>query len=74
MMTSIVKEVTNWWLHKLNFPHLSLQVVQPKLDKLLKAYKKCVKQGNYVTLNNLFNITKENGKWPCNDDKKLYRL
>ena len=58
----IVEEVTNLWRHKLNFPHLSLQVVQAKLDKLLKAYKKCVKQGYYVTLNDLFDITKENSE------------
>ena len=49
-------------------------MVQAKLDKLLKIYKKCVKQGNYVTLNDLFDITKENGEWLCNEDKKLYRL
>ena len=40
----IAKEVTSLWQKKLNFPNLSIQVVQAKLDQVLNTYDECLKE------------------------------
>lgn len=70
----ISEEVTNLWRNKLNFPHLSDQVIKSKLDKALKTYDECVRRGSYEALNELFDITKVNGLWLASEDKQLYHL
>jgi len=55
----------------LNFPNLSIQVVQAKLDQVLNTYDECVKRGKYDPLNEVFDITKENGEWLCSEDRRL---
>ena len=70
----IAKEVSSLWQNKLNCPKLSSQVTEVKLDKVLKTYDECVKRGKYDLLDEVFDITKENGEWLCSDDKKLYYL
>ena len=70
----ISREVTRLWENRLNFPTLSIQVVQAKLDKLLKAYDECVKRSKYDSLDEVFDVTKESGEWLCSEDKRLYHL
>lgn len=70
----IAKEVTSLWQKKLNFPNLSFQVMQAKLDQVLNTYDECVKRGKYDPLNEVFDITKENGEWLCSEDRRLYHL
>ena len=41
---------------------------------MLKTYNKCVKQGKYDSLNEVFYITKKDGEWLCCEDKRLYNL
>lgn len=55
----ISKEVTSLWQKKLNFPNLSNQVIQAKLEKVLHTYDECVKRGKCDPLNEIFDITKE---------------
>ena len=73
-LKEISKEVTRLWENKLNFPTLSIQVVQEKLDKLLKTYDECVKRGKYDPLDEVFGITKESGEWLCSEDRWLHHL
>ena len=54
-----MKEKTSLWQKKLNFPNLSIQVVQPKLDQVLNTYDECVKRGKYDPFNEVFDITKK---------------
>lgn len=70
----ISKEVTKLWKNKLNIPHVSDQVVQSKLEKVLKTYDECVRRGKYDAMNELFDITKVNGQWLTTEDKQLYQL
>ena len=70
----IAKEVTSLWQKKLNFPNVSIQTVQAKLDQVLNTYDECVKRGRYDPLNEVFDITKENGEWLCSEDRRLYHL
>ena len=58
----------------MNFPILSIQVVQAKLDKLLKNYDECVKRGKYDPLDEVFDFTKESGEWLRSEDRWLYHL
>ena len=73
-LKEISKEVTRLWENKLNFPTLSIQVVQAKLDKLLKTYDECVKRGKCYPLDEVFDITKEIGEWLCSEHRWLYHL
>lgn len=41
---------------------------------MLKTYDKCVKQGKYDPLNEVFDITKKDGEWLCSEDNRLYHL
>ena len=40
----ISKEITNLWKNKLNFPHVSHQVIQAKLEKLMKMHHEYVRK------------------------------
>jgi len=73
-IVEILKEVKTLWKHKLNFPHVSDQVIQAKLEKVLKTYDECVRRGKYDALNELFDITKINRQWLSTEDKQLYHL
>jgi hypothetical protein len=73
-IAEICKEVTQLWENKLNFPHVSDQVIRTKIEKTLKIYDECVRRGNYDALNELFDITKVDGLWLSAEDKKLYLL
>ena len=73
-LAQICKEVTKLWENKLNFPHVSNQVIVTKLDKVLKTYDECVKRGKYDALNEVFDITKVNDQWLSTEDKELYHL
>jgi len=53
---------------------VSDQVIQAKLEKVLKGYDECVRRGKYDALNELFDITKVNGQWLSTEDKELYHL
>ena len=61
-IAEISKEVTKLWKNKLNFPHVSDQVIRTKLDKVQKTYDESVKKGKYDALNELFDATKVNGQ------------
>ena len=39
-----------------------------------KTYNKCIKQGKYDLLNEVFDITKKEGEWLCSENKRLYNL
>jgi hypothetical protein len=43
-IVEISKEVTQLWKNKLNFPHVSDQVIRTKIDNVLKTYDECVKR------------------------------
>jgi hypothetical protein len=73
-IAEISKEVTKLWKNKLNFPHVSDQVIRTKLANVLKTYDECVRRGKYDALNELFDITKVNGQWLSTEDKQLYHL
>ena len=73
-IAQISKEITNLWKNKLNFPHVSNQVIQAKLEKVMKVYDECVRRGKYDALNELFDITKVKGFWLSSEDKRLYYL
>ena len=73
-IAEISKEVTKLWKNKLNFPHVSDQVIRAKLDKILKCYDECVKRGSYEPLDEIFDITKVDGTWLSSEDKRLYHL
>jgi len=45
------------------------QVIQTKLEKVLKTYDECVRRGKYDALNAPFDITKVNGQWLSSEDK-----
>ena len=70
-INQIEKEEISLWQKKLNFPNLSIQIVHAKLDQVLKTYNKCVKQGKYDSLNEVFDITKKKGEWLCSHCSKL---
>jgi len=70
----IANEVTTLWQNKLDFPHVSIQVVEANLAQLLKSYDQCVKRGKYDPLNEPSDITKENGEWLCSKDRRSYHL
>ena len=53
---------------KLNFSN------HAKLDQVLDAYDECEKPRKYDQMNEVFDITKENGEWPCNKVKRFYYL
>ena len=59
-IVKISKELASLWRNKLNFPHVSLQRIQSKLETVLKSYDECAKRGKYGVLDDLFDITK---KW-----------
>ena len=44
----ISKEITMPWKNKLDFPYVSNQVTQIKLDKVSKIYDECVKRGKFM--------------------------
>ena len=73
-IAQISKEITNLWKNKSNFPHVSNQAIEAKLEKLMKVYDKCVRKGKYDALNKLFDITKVKGFWTSSEDKRLYYL
>ena len=73
-IAQISKEITNLWKNKLIFPHVFNQVIQAKLEKLMKVYDECVRRGKYDALNELFDITKVKGFWLSSEDKWLYYL
>ena len=70
-IANISKEVQSLWKNKLNFRHVSNQVIQAKLSCVLKTYNECVKQGKYDALDELFDITKASGVWLSAIDKQL---
>ena len=70
----ISNELLLLW-EKLNFPSLSKQQVQAKLDKLLilfESYKKRKNKEFEDNLSKLFDITKMSGNWLNREDKDLY--
>jgi hypothetical protein len=73
-IAEISKELMKLWENRLNFPHVSEQVIRAKLEKVLKTYDECVKRGKYVALDEFCDITKPAGKWLSTEDKKLYQL
>lgn len=73
-IVNITKELKNLWEKKLNFPHVSDQVIQRKLTCVLKTYDECVKRAKYDALDKLFDITKVKGEWLSTEDKRLYHL
>ena len=73
-IANISKEVQRLWKNKLNFPHVSDQIIQAKLSCVLKTYDECVKREKYDALDELFDITKANGVWLSAEDKQLYYL
>jgi len=73
-IVEILKEVKKIMERQIKFPHVSDQVIQTKLDKVLKTDDECVRRGKYDALNELFDITKVNGQWLSSEDKQLYYL
>ena len=69
-----MKEIIGLWIKNVNFSQLSSQSIQAKRNKLINTYDECVKCGNYDSLHNVFDITKGNGSWLCNENNMLYRL
>ena len=61
--------------NKLNFPHVSDQGMQAKIDKLIKTYDdECVRKGKYAQ-NERFDITLWlESLWFSLRDKRLYHL
>lgn len=70
----ISNEIINLWDEKLNFPRVSEQSVRTKVEKVLKTYDECTKRQKFDTLNNVLDVTKQNGVWLSSEDKKLYEL
>ena len=61
---------------KLNFPILSdgrLSTLLTNLIKKYENYRKHTKQIKF-SFNDLFDLTKLNGNWLCEEDKRLYKL
>ena len=70
-IANISKEVQSLWKNKLNFPHVTDQVIQVKLSCVLKTYDECVKQGKYNALDELLDITKANVVWLSAEDNSI---
>ena len=71
---NISEEVQSLWKNKLNFPHVSNQVIQAKISCVLKTYNECVRQGKYDAFDELFDITIANRVCLSAEDKQLYYL
>ena len=69
----ISKEIITLW-NNLSFPSLSEQQILFKVDKLIKLFEKHRKRQEKQFEENLpriFDITKPNGSWLCNEHQKI---
>ena len=74
-IAKISEELTKLW-EKLNFPAVSKQQVNAKVEKIISLFEKDRKRSNEEfknILNKLFDITKVQGNWLSGEDKKLYQ-
>ena len=66
------EEIIKIW-NKLGFPSLSEQQILFKVDKVIKLLEKHRQRQNIHFEENLpriYDITKPNGSWPCNEDPR----
>ena len=73
-VAQLSKEIMQLWEKRLNFPCVSEQVIRFKINVVLKTYDKCVRLNKYDELNQIFDVTKQNGQWLSSEDKMLYNI
>lgn len=71
-IAEIMNEVTDLWKQKLNFPMVLESSVRRKVMRLIALYSTCAKRSNFEPLNRVFDVTKIDGQWLNENDKKLY--
>ena len=72
----IAEEFIGLW-GKFSFPILTKQTIISKLNKFIQEYeknRKRKKESYEIEIESIFDITKEDGEWLCQEDKELYNL
>ena len=69
----IHEELINLW-KKMSFPILSEQATIDRIKKLIGEYERNQRypKQEFKTLNSVFDITKTEGQWLCQEEKKRY--
>lgn len=75
-MAMITGELTVLW-EKFSFPILAKQTIMSKVVKLIEENdknRKRKKDSFQVEIENIFDVTKTDGNWLCQEDKELYKV